>query len=184
MYSHITPGVAVSGVTITSVYSTLCRKLKSWAQLQISLWDAKENAGFKFLFSHTNENWLIVNVTCWQEQQSDNFSPSLDYTSVMRDGAWISVLRALIAQIHCLSWTSSTVFCIKVIIHQVSFHAQLMCAHVSGSFEIYNTSVSIHNQCNELIFPERVLLKFVRECCLKKTKRFLIQDCSLKDWII
>lgn len=49
----------------------------------------------------------------------------------------------------------------------------------------YITSVSIHNQCNELIFPERVLLKFVRECCLKKTKqRFLIQDCSLKDWII
>lgn len=159
MYAHI------------SVYSTLCRKLKSWAQLQISLWDTKENAGFKFLFSHTNENWLIANVTCWQEQQSDNFSLSLDYMSVMRrDGTWTSVLRALIAQIHCLSWTSSTVFCIKVI-HQVSLHPQLMCVLTFLAALKYITSVSIHNQCNELIFPERVLLKFVRECCLKKQNK-------------
>lgn len=35
----------------------------------------------------------------------------------------------------------------------------------------YITSVSMHNQCNELIFPERVLLKFVRECCLKKQNK-------------
>lgn len=33
----------------------------------------------------------------------------------------------------------------------------------------YITSVSIHNQCNELIFPERVLLKFVR-VLFKKNK--------------
>lgn len=164
MYAHI------------SVYSTLCRKLKSWAQQKM--------LDLSFCFP-IQINWLIANVTCWQEQQSDNFSLSLDYMSVMRrDGAWTSVLRALIAQIHCVSWTSSTVFCIKVI-HQVSLHPQLVCVLTFLAALKYITSVSIHNQCNELIFPERVLLKFVRECCLKKTKqRFLIQDCSLKDWII
>lgn len=115
-------------------------------------------------------NWLIANVTCWQEQQSDNFSLSLDYTSVMRrDGAWTSVLRASVAQIHCLSWTSSTVFCIKVI-HQVSLHPQLVCVLTFLAALKYITSVSIHNQCNELIFPERVLLKFVR-VLFKKTKQ-------------
>lgn len=67
----------------------------------------------------------------------------------------------------------------------VSSSSTRVCALTFLAALKYITSVSIHNQCNELIFPERVLLKFVRECCLKKTKqRFLIQDCSLKDWII
>lgn len=63
MYAHITPGEAISGVTITGVYSTLCRKLKSWVQLQISLWDTKKNAGFKFLFFPYK--WKLINCKCY-----------------------------------------------------------------------------------------------------------------------
>lgn len=51
----------------------------------------------------------------------------------------------------------------------MSLHPQLVCVLTFLAALKYITSVSIHNQCNELIFPERVLLKFVR-VLFKKTK--------------